>query len=53
MQGTLQGIGDRLRQFAGAVGEEADQGLEMEMCIRDSSSAASSTLAGSALSTTS
>lgn len=29
MQGTLQGIGDRLRQFAGAVGEEADQGLEM------------------------
>ncbi|EVT83030.1 hypothetical protein Z046_31100 [Pseudomonas aeruginosa VRFPA09] len=28
MQGTLQGIGDRLRQFAGAVGEEADQGLD-------------------------
>ncbi len=29
MQGALQGVGDRLRQFAGAVGEEADQGLQV------------------------
>ncbi len=29
MQGTLQVIGHRLRQFLGAVGKEADQGIQM------------------------